>query len=683
MIVYLIPSLASSLFLFSVAVYLISIKPRRKYIIPLSLICIASFIWNTGTVLTNLTDGKNIHWAEFGALGLVLIPSFVFHFASEYTNFFKRKYYLLAYLPAIFLSICVFSECYVKGVTYLTIGYEPEYKTVPFLIGVWIGLFLTILSTFLLYKYYKESVGLKKRQAFYILFAIPANAILSFISYSVMNAYNLAQFPVGSSLDFAMVMLIVYAILKYKLPVESPAEIDFRILAETASEGICIIDEGGYVEYSNSHFCEMIKSSNKEIIGKKFVSFIPEVFRKDFEEYFNRIMKGEKLTGIEIKLMRGNEVFTAEMNASPIIWNDKIVGGFITIRDIEERKKVERELRKQKTYFQALFESSPEAIVSLDEKHRVVDLNPAFIELFGYNLEDLKGKNIDDFILPDDEMEKGKEITKRVLRGEVVKSEGKRKRKDGSVVYVSVLGAPIFIGGKQVGIFGIYRDITARKNAEEEREFYNSLLRHDVANKNMVIQGNLELLNETSLTERQKSLVEDALKAARSGSELIEKIRKLHRVGKEGILTKMNINDVLSKVVRNFEQQAKNKGIKIEYTPINAIIKADSLIESVFSNIIQNAIIHSNCSKIKIYGGKEKKGEKTFYKILIEDDGIGIPEDIRENIFAPRVKRERSPGSGLGLYLVKKLVESYGGSVELRKQEGRGTVFCIYLPSAE
>lgn len=679
--IYLIPSLISSILLFSIGIYLLFTKPRKKYIFSLSLICFSSFIWNIGIVITNLTNGS-IEGAKISALGIIFIPSVIFHFSAEYTEFFKRKYYLLAYLPAFMLAICVAGGCYVVDVKYFAYGFEPVYQPALFSINSWIGLFFTLFSTFILFKHYRESVGVKKHQVLYILFAIPANAFLSFLSYEIMLSRQIAQFPVGASLDLVMILLIIYAILKFKLPVESPAEIDFRILAETASEGICIVDREGVIEYSNSHFRDMVK--NPKILGKKFIDFIPDELHEEFSGYIKKLIQGDRIVGKEIKLKRGDEIFTAEMNASPIRWNNEIIGGFITIRDIEERKRVERELRTQKTYFQALFEGSPEAIVSLDEQHRVVDVNPAFEKLFGYTLEELKGKNIDEFILPEDEMEKGRELTKKVIHGEVVRSEGKRKRKDGSLVYVSVLGAPIFIDGRQVGIFGIYRDITARKNAEEEREFYNSLLRHDVANKNTIIQGNLELLSETELSEKQKSLLEDALKAARSSSELIEKIRELHRVGSKKDVVRINIHDVLLKVIKNLEHQARNKGIEIVYTPIKGIVKADTLIESVFSNIIQNAIIHSNCNKIIISGGEEKRDGKTFYKIFIEDNGIGIPEGIREDVFAPRIKGENSPGSGLGLYLVKKLVESYGGTVELRKPEkGRGTVFCIYIPKAE
>lgn len=674
------PSIVASIFLFAIAIYFLFILPRRNYTFSLVLILFASFFWNVGTVLSNLTDG-NILWAEIGTAGLIFVPAVILHFSAEYTGIFKKRYYLLAYIPAITFAILNFSGYYIEEVEYRRIGFEPVYNETLFSLNSWIGLFMIIFSTFLLFKYYRESIGVKKRQVLIIMFAIPANAILSFISYETMTEIlKVAQFPVGSTFDFITITLIIYAILEFKLPVETPAEIDFRILAETAGEGICIIDESAIIEYSNNYFCEMTGNSKRKIIGKPLIDFISDNSKDEFNKHLMEIIKGRKFKGLEIKLKGNNGTITAEMNTSPIIWNDEIIGSFITIRDIEERKRMEEELRRQRTYFHALFWNSPEAIVSLDEKHRVVDINPAFEEMFGYSIEELRGKNIDNFILPDEEREKGEELTKQVTSGKIVRTEGKRKRKDGSLIDVSVLGSPIFIDGKQVGIFGIYRDITARKEAEREREFYNSLLRHDVANKNTIILGNLGLLDTKNLTEEQKSLIEDALKASHSSTELIDNIRKLHLINDEKILAPVKIHDILSKTVRNFEQQAKNNGMEIIYSPFEGVVMADSFLENVFSNIIQNAILHSKCSKIEISGSEEEIGKKVFYKISIKDDGDGIPEEMKKIIFNPRVKRRGSPGSGLGLYLVKKLVEKYGGHIYVKDANIKGTVFEIYLP---
>ena len=139
-------------------------------------------------------------------------------------------------------------------------------------------------------------------------------------------------------------------------------------------------------------------------------------------------------------------------------------------QELAERKQAEEEVKYQKKYFQSLFENSPEAVVSLDIQNRIVDLNPVFEKMFGYKLEDIKGKDIDDYIIPRSRKKEGRSLSRRTWEGEVVVAESIRKRADGVEIPVSILGAPIMIGDKRVGMFAIYRDITERKKAQEQLE---------------------------------------------------------------------------------------------------------------------------------------------------------------------------------------------------------------------
>ncbi len=139
-------------------------------------------------------------------------------------------------------------------------------------------------------------------------------------------------------------------------------------------------------------------------------------------------------------------------------------------QELAERKKAGEEIRYQKKYFQSLFESSPEAVVSLDPQNLIVNINPAFEKIFGYTLEDIKGKDIDDCIIPRSRKKEGRSLSRRTWEGEVVVAESVRKKADGGEIPVSILGAPIILGDKRVGMFAIYRDITERKKAQEQLE---------------------------------------------------------------------------------------------------------------------------------------------------------------------------------------------------------------------
>ncbi len=128
----------------------------------------------------------------------------------------------------------------------------------------------------------------------------------------------------------------------------------------------------------------------------------------------------------------------------------------------------EDELRKQKAHFEKLFELAPEAIVLRDIDNRVLRANREFTErLFGFTLEESVGRNVSDLIVPDEMREESERLREALRRGERVNAEVVRRRKDGTLLNVSLVAAPVTVNGGPPEIFGIYRDITERKRAED------------------------------------------------------------------------------------------------------------------------------------------------------------------------------------------------------------------------
>jgi len=148
--------------------------------------------------------------------------------------------------------------------------------------------------------------------------------------------------------------------------------------------------------------------------------------------------------------------------------NDPTIGAIVfNYRDITERKKAEKEILIQKSYFQQLFENSPEGIVVLDNQDRILNANKGFERMFQFSAEEIKGKTLNDIIVPESMLEQATQMTLFVIKGEIIHRETERKRKDGSTVDVSVLAYPITLEKNQIGVYGIYSDITERKETEK------------------------------------------------------------------------------------------------------------------------------------------------------------------------------------------------------------------------
>ena len=139
------------------------------------------------------------------------------------------------------------------------------------------------------------------------------------------------------------------------------------------------------------------------------------------------------------------------------------------VATVIERKQTEEALQQSQQEFVSLFKNNPEALAHLDENSNIININPRFTELFGYTLDEVKGRNLNDgMIHPPDRIEEGKNLDKTALSRGYFNYETIRKKKDGTLFPVSISGSDIIIGSQLKGIIGTYIDITERKKMEEE-----------------------------------------------------------------------------------------------------------------------------------------------------------------------------------------------------------------------
>jgi len=257
-------------------------------------------------------------------------------------------------------------------------------------------------------------------------------------------------------------------------------------LFNSTPEAIVWHDKDDIVLNINVEFTKLFGYTREEAIGKTINSLVaPDHLLDEADRLSHTVVHGNRVEFESKRRTKDGKLIDVLILGAPIFHEGKQMGVYAIYRDITERKKAEEELIIQKTYLERLFNSAPEAIVLHGNNDLILDVNDEFVKIFGYSREEAIGQPINDLLASKEFEEEAKKISENVIGGEKIDIETKRKRKDGSLIDVSILGAPIIHEGKQIGDYAIYRDISDRKKAEETRIRFREETRmaHDIQKK--------------------------------------------------------------------------------------------------------------------------------------------------------------------------------------------------------
>jgi PAS domain S-box-containing protein len=514
--------------------------------------------------------------------------------------------------------------------------------------------------------------------------------------------------------------------------VGSHHDISDRRRAEETQRRLAAIVESADVAIASKTLDGIVTSWNRaaerifgytaeEMIGQRISRLLPPGREDELPAILHAIRQGRRVEPFETERIRkdGRRIHIS-LTVSPIFdASGQVVGASKIARDISEAKRAAEVLRRQEQqarrtaeYAQAVTRSMGEGLYMLDAQGLVTFVNPASERMFGWTGDELLGRRMHDvthYAYPDGRPFPAEECPGlRVMAGaSLIDHEDFFIRKDGSFFPVTFSASPVIEDDRVVGIVVVFRDRTetVRKELEREELFaaaqraraeaeaanlakdeFLSMISHELRTPLSSMLNWLRVLRSGARSHTARAL-ESMQRSAEAQARLVDDLLDISRAATGQLRLEREPVDLAAAVRSSLEAlmpSAHAKHLRIERKLESALVLADvQRLQQVTTNLLSNAV------KFTSPGGLVQVAvERGFAdaRLVVRDDGAGIAPEFLPYVFerfrqAEPAASRRHGGLGLGLAIVRELVELHGGSVRAESEgEGRGTAFTVTLP---
>ncbi len=495
-----------------------------------------------------------------------------------------------------------------------------------------------------------------------------------------------------------------------------PQKLHIDIVADFISDALISIDINSNIVYVNKAAETLFGWTQSELLSMKLTELMPEEYRSRHLSSLNKyLVSGEKSlnwNSIElVGLKKDNSIFSIETSFSEYRkGGERFFLGLI--RDISVKKALEADIIDSRERYKNFIKGSSEGIwrfelyspinISLPVNEQIdimyskgylSECNDAMAKMYGYNIaSDIVGATLGDMIPRSKDSE---EYLTSFIANEykLVDTESIEKDKNGKSVYFINTFTGYIENGLLYRAWGVQRDITEQMKRQQELEHVNNELEHftysvshDLQEPIRVIHSYGELLQKNiSNPKLIEAYIDNIVDTSKRMEVFVESLLKYAQAGKQVKENVIPTNEAVKIAIDNLTVAIKETGAKIIYNDLlNVDVDSVSLIQ-VFQNLLSNSIkFHKDGVPPVITIGN--KLMYNFVQFSITDNGIGIAskhKDVLFNMFYKIPDKGVYKGSGIGLTIVKKILNSSGGRVTIVSEDGEGTTIYFTLPKGD
>ena len=538
-------------------------------------------------------------------------------------------------------------------------------------------------------------------------------------------------YPLGYVTTVFLLLIMATAIrqqyltrIKFQSRELARSEEQFRALVENSHTGIVQIDMDYRFSYVNSEACKIFGAQRADLIGRDFRTVLAEESKPLVSDHYRRRQAGEAVPSrYTFQIVRSDgEKRLLEISSSIYTNTDGRVQTIAQLLDITEQKQMEDALRDSEALYQSLVNNLPQNIFRKDVDGRFTFANDNFCRTQGKPSHEIIGKTDSD-LHTTAMVHKYRTDDQRVMEtGETFEVIEAFELLNGENYYVQTVKTPTYdADGRITGIQGIFWDITEIKQAHETLQQAHDELENRVQKRTQELAGANARLKE--LDRLKDQFIEDMSHELRTPlsnlslhldlleignpdkrdrylavlrqstqrlTHLSQDILTVTRINlnRDDIQTSLlDLNEIIASMTSQYRQMAEENGLTliVDAAPLPTIRANREHIRQIIANLLVNSLNYTPEGQIHIQTNADETRQMVCFQV--KDSGIGIKADDLPFVFdrffrGQQVSQLTIPGSGLGLAVVKEIVNLHGGSIEVESVPGAGAIFRVWLPIA-